>query len=59
MKMGTCRSETDVVKVIDEHKSCRNISTGSSITRTETKDYKIVFDKRVIADDFVTYPYGM
>lgn len=45
--------------VVDEHKIVRNPSTGHLITKRECKDYKIVFDKRVIKEDYQTVPYGM
>ena len=47
------------VTVTDEHKIARNPTTGDVITKRECKDYKIVFDKRVIVDDYHTKPYGM
>jgi hypothetical protein len=28
------------------------------VTKTESKDYKIVFDKRIITADLNTIPYG-
>ena len=34
--------------VVDKHRIRRNPSTGHIITTTENKDYRIVFDKRVI-----------
>ena len=49
--------ENGCIQVIDSNKICR--SNGLLITRTETKDYKIVFDKRVIKDNICTLPYGM
>ncbi|XP_052813916.1 uncharacterized protein LOC128240969 [Mya arenaria] len=48
----------ECVTVVDENKIVRNPSTGHVITKRETKDYRIVFDKRVIADNYNTYPYG-
>lgn len=53
------KSEPKMVKVVDDHKCSRNTSTWSVITITETKDYKIVFDKRVMTGGFATYPYDM
>ncbi|WAR15803.1 hypothetical protein MAR_030397 [Mya arenaria] len=46
------------VTVIDENKIARNPSTGHIITKRENKDYKIVFDKRVIGKEYLTHPYG-
>ncbi|WAR29495.1 ZN358-like protein [Mya arenaria] len=48
----------DCVTVIDENKIVRNPSTGHIITKRENKDYKIVFDKRVIGNAYTTFPYG-
>lgn len=57
--MVTDKSKVISVKVIDENKITRNPDTCHIITKTETKDYRIVFDKRVISKDFYTFPYGM
>ncbi|WAR14681.1 ZN358-like protein [Mya arenaria] len=46
------------VTVVDNNKIVRNQATGHVITKRETKDYKIVFDKRVIGSEYNTYPYG-
>ena len=54
----TC-NKSKIVSVVDEHKIVRNRSTGHVITKRECKDYKIVFDKRVIKEDYHTVPYGM
>lgn len=57
--MVTSKGKSKLVKVIDEHKIARNPETCNIITKTETKDYKIVFNKRVITSNFNTLPYGM
>lgn len=49
---------SECVTVVDEHKMARNPSTGHVITTRECKNYKIVFDKRVIGREYNTYPYG-
>jgi len=56
-EMVTGKKES--VTVLDEYKICRNTSKYCIITKAETKEYKIVFDKRVITDNYVTLPYGM
>lgn len=46
------------VSVLDAHKISRNRDTVQLVTKCERKDYKLVFDKRVIRDKHVSYPYG-
>jgi hypothetical protein len=46
------RGEKKSVTITDEHKIRRNLKTADIITCVEEKDYKIVFDKRVLMDDF-------
>jgi hypothetical protein len=58
-RMVTSKDEVKPVQVVDEHKITRNPETCKVITKTETKDYQIVFDKRVIKGNFQTLPYGM
>lgn len=48
----------DCVTVVDENKIVRNPSTRHVITKRKTKDYKIVFDKRVMIDSYCTKAYG-
>ena len=43
--------------VHDPHKIVRNPG-GEVITRQSTKDYRVVYTKRVMVDDFDTVPYG-
>jgi hypothetical protein len=52
MEQDTC------LKVIDKNKIVRNQNTGNIITTTETKVYKIVFDKRVLSENYNSFPYG-
>jgi len=52
------RGEKKSVTITDEHKIRRNIKTADIITCVEEKDYRIVFDKRVLMDDFTSFPYG-
>jgi len=44
--------------VVDDNKISRDQKNARIITKSESKDYKIVFDKRVIVDSYNTKPYG-
>ena len=58
----------DTVKqIIDHPESClstkfrqiaRDAREKRLMTRTQSKDYKMVFDKRVIQEDYTTVPFG-
>lgn len=50
-ELVTGKRESGVISVVDEFKIRRNPSTGHIITATESKDYKIVFDKRLSVKD--------
>lgn len=47
------------VTVSNDWKIARDTKRMEIITRTEEKDYKIVFDKRVLREDLTSIPYGM
>lgn len=46
------------ITLIDDHKMSRGQKNNRIVTKTESKDYKIVFDKRIITTDLNTIPYG-
>ena len=46
------------VSVQNTHKIARDRDSVKLMTTTERKDYRLVFDKRVIGDNYVSYPYG-
>ncbi|WAR09598.1 hypothetical protein MAR_034674 [Mya arenaria] len=51
-------SSRESVKVTDNYKIMRNPDTCHIITKTEKKDYRIMFDKRVLTSNYVSVPYG-
>jgi len=57
-KIENGRSNCDRVSLVNENTIVRNPSTGHVITKREMKDYRIVFEKRVITDGSHTQPYG-
>ncbi|XP_060588537.1 uncharacterized protein LOC132743952 [Ruditapes philippinarum] len=56
--MVTGQMQNQCVKVVDINKIVRNREMCHIITKTEIKDYKIVFDKRVISENYNSFPYG-
>lgn len=45
-------TESDKKMTVADQKNSR------IVTKTESKDYKIVFDKRIITSDYIINPYG-
>ena len=54
----TGASEKASVRVTDRYKIVRDPETCHILTKTEEKDYRIVFDKRVLTRNYVSLPYG-
>lgn len=50
-------NETSVVTVLYDYKIARDSNTTEIVTRKENKDYKLVFDKRVLQKDLTSVPY--
>ena len=50
--------QDEVVTIVDDDKISREQKNAGIIAKSESKDYKIVFDKRVIVDSYNTKPYG-
>ena len=46
------------VTTVNPSKICRNAKTNSIYNTEEKKQYKVVYTKRVIQDDYDTLPYG-
>ncbi|KAJ8048772.1 hypothetical protein HOLleu_01221 [Holothuria leucospilota] len=47
-----------VVSVHDLRKIRTDITTKQIVNKSQTKAYRVVYDKRIILDDFTTLPYG-
>ena len=54
----TGKATDSVIHVHDDMKICRDVSQTKLLTMRETKDYRVVFDKRVVGNGYMTYPYG-
>ena len=54
----TRRVDNLQVTTVTPSKICRNVKTNSIYNREEKKQYKVVYTKRVIQDDYDTLPYG-
>ena len=50
--------DSDTKKVVHDPHRIARVKFGQVITRQECKDYRLVYTKRVILDDFKTLPYG-
>ena len=46
------------VSVVDAHKITRDRDSAKILTVSQRKDYRLVFDKRVLGDQFTSYPYA-
>ena len=46
------------IVVSDPHKIVRNGKTKEILTKSATKDYRVVYSKRVIRDGYNTVPHG-
>ena len=57
-RLVTGQRAASSIKVIDKNKIVRNPDTCNIITKMECKDYRIVYDKRVLSDKFDSFPYG-
>ena len=48
----------DVVTIQERNKITRNLKDGVLESKDRTKDFRIVYTKRVRIDNFDTVPYG-
>ena len=50
--------ENETITVTEPNRIMRDRLTKDLYTRSFSKDYRVVYDKRVIRDDLTTVPYG-
>ena len=50
--------ETNEPVVVEDIRQIRRTGDHQVVTRTMDKEYHITFDKRYLADDFMSFPYG-
>ena len=55
--MVTKGDKDEVVTVVDDNNILRNQKIARIIIKSESKDYKIVLDKRVNVNSYNTKPY--
>ena len=58
LKHFVTERQNGTVSVVNAHKIATDRNKSKIITMPERKDYQIVFDKRVIGANYVSYPYG-
>ena len=58
LKRLVTENPTEKITVTDTHKIIRDRNTTKLLTLSQNKDYKLVFDKRVIRENFMSFPYG-
>ena len=58
VKSSVTSDVNDVLSVNIPFKIVRDKKSKDILTRSETKKYRIVYNKRVIVDNFDTLPYG-
>ena len=51
------KQSSPVVTVTDTHKITRDVKRRKIVNKTRTKDDRVVYDKRIILDDFRTVAF--
>ena len=58
LKRFVTNDQDEKVKIVDANKISRERNNAKFITMSQNKDYRLVFDKRVRRENFVSFPYG-
>ena len=58
MKQLILHDDTNSIKITDPHKIKRNKKSTEIETVQTVKTYNFTYDKHIVKDDFITYPYG-
>lgn len=58
IKQMITANEKLILTVRNDYKIARDTKTTEIVTKKENKDYKLVFDKRVLRKDLTSVPYG-
>ena len=57
-KRFVTNDQDEKVKIVDAYKISRERNNAKLITMSQNKDNRLVFDKRVRRENFVSFPYG-
>lgn len=58
LKDFVTKRQNAMVAVSDAHKITRDRDSAKIVSAPHRKDYRLVFDKRVLRDQYISYPYG-
>ena len=58
LKQIITEDQSKSVEILNERKICRDKKSSTLFNRKESKRYKMFFTKRVIGDNYNTFPYG-
>ena len=58
MKDFVTKRQNASVSVFNAHKITRDRDLAKIVSIPQRKDYRLVFDKRVLLDQYISYPFG-